>query len=63
MSNDQKVNDLTGQDLKKDTPVSNTKTEAKPESGKPTPSVAKSNIMDGVGLSREMMDRLAKEMK
>lgn len=66
MSNDQKVTDVTGQDLKKDTEMGKTKTEGNKESAKPAvaaPSVAKSNIMDNVGLSREMMTRLAKEMK
>lgn len=46
--------------------MENTKTEGNKESAKPAvaaPSVAKSNIMDNVGLSREMMTKLAKEIK
>lgn len=71
MSNDQKVTDVTAQDLKKDAPTDETKKEASKESAnKAAPSVAanpaapmKSNIMDNVGLSREMMAKLTKEMK
>lgn len=71
MSNDQKVTDVTAQDLKKDAPTEETKKEASKESAnKAAPSVAantaapmKSNIMDNVGLSREMMAKLTKEMK
>lgn len=64
MSNDQKVNDVTNLDLKKDDVMTQTKKEGNNESTQaPTPGVAmaKSNIMDNVGLSREMMDKLAKE--
>lgn len=75
MSNDQKVNDVTAQDLKLSGAVDNTKTEGNKESAKAAPTapatsaaqpapaapVAKSNIMDNVGLSREMMAKLAKE--
>jgi flagellar basal-body rod modification protein FlgD len=63
MSNDQKVNTVTEQDLKKETAPKETKTEGNTESAKAAPSVAKNNIMDSVGLSREMMTKLAKEMK
>lgn len=65
MSNDQKVTDVTAQDLKKEAPTEETKKEGNKESAKAAPSVAavKSNIMENVGLSREMMAKLAKEMK
>lgn len=69
MSNDQKVTDVTSQDLKNQAPTEETKKEASKESAKAAPSVAanaapmKSNIMDNVGLSREMMAKLTKEMK
>lgn len=69
MSNDQKVTDVTAQDLKKQASTEETKKEASKESAKAAPSVAanaappKSNIMDNVGLSREMMAKLTKEMK
>lgn len=72
MSNDQKATDVTAQDLKKQAPTEETKKEANTESAKAAPSVVasnaapttpKSNIMDNVGLSREMMMKLAKEMK
>lgn len=66
MNNDQKVKDVSVQDLKKEGEMENTKKEGNNESAKPAvaaPSVAKSNIMDNVGLSREMMTKLAKEMK
>ncbi|MFS4459442.1 flagellar hook assembly protein FlgD [Bdellovibrio sp. HCB2-146] len=64
MSNDQKVNDVTNLDLKKDDVIEQTKKEGSVEQQKaPTPAVAmaKSNIMESVGLSREMMDKIAKE--
>lgn len=64
MSNDQKVNDVTNLDLKKDDAKGQTKKEGSVElqnnSTTPAP-VAKSNIMNNVGLSRDMMDRLVKE--
>jgi flagellar basal-body rod modification protein FlgD len=65
MSNDQKATDVTAQDLKKEAPTEETVKEGNKESAKATPSVAvaKSNIMDNVGLSREMMSKLTKEMK
>ncbi|RYZ88512.1 MAG: flagellar biosynthesis protein FlgD, partial [Proteobacteria bacterium] len=63
LSNDQKVKDVTGQDLPKTPEQLKTITEGNKETAKPAPSVAKGNIMDNVGLSREMMDKLAKEMK
>jgi flagellar basal-body rod modification protein FlgD len=64
MSNDQKVKDVTNLDLKKDDVVAQTNKEGSNESQKaPTPAVAavKSNLMNNVGLSREMMEKLAKE--
>ncbi|MGZ3770181.1 MAG: flagellar hook assembly protein FlgD [Bdellovibrio sp.] len=64
MNNDQKVNDVTNLDLKKDDAKGQTKKEGSVEvannSTTPAP-IAKSNIMSNVGLSRDMMDRLAKE--
>jgi flagellar basal-body rod modification protein FlgD len=70
MSNDQKVKEVTAQDLKTEGEMGKTKTEGNNESAKPAPagataapSVAKSNIMSNVGLSREMMSKLEKEMK
>jgi flagellar basal-body rod modification protein FlgD len=77
MSNDQKVKDVTMQDLKVTGEASNTNTEGNKESAKAAPTaqatsaaqpapaapMAKSNIMDNVGLSREMMARLAKETR
>jgi len=78
MNNDQKFTEVTGQDLKKQGETEKTKTEGNKESAKAAPTaqttaaaqpapaaatVAKSNIMDNVGLSREMMMKLAKEMK
>lgn len=66
MSNDQKVNDVTSLDLKKDAAVGQTKKEA--NTGKQVASAgnapapkAKSNIMESVGLSRDMMEKIAKE--
>jgi flagellar basal-body rod modification protein FlgD len=63
MSNDQKVKDVTAQDLNKDGHIEKTKTEGSNDAAKPAPSVAKSNIMENVGLSRGMMSKLEKEMK
>ncbi|MBC7371522.1 MAG: flagellar biosynthesis protein FlgD [Bdellovibrionaceae bacterium] len=63
LSNDQKIKDVTGQDLPKTPEQMKTITEGNKEAAKPAPSVAKGNIMDNVGLSREMMDKLTKEMK
>lgn len=64
MRNDQNVNDVTNLDLKKDDATGQTKKEANVESDKtstaPAP-VAKSKIMDNVGLSRDMMEKIAKE--
>lgn len=63
-NNDQKVNDVTNLDLKKDDVIAQTNKEGSNESQKaPTPAVAtaKSNLMNNVGLSREMMEKLAKE--
>ncbi|HEX7672687.1 MAG TPA: flagellar hook capping FlgD N-terminal domain-containing protein [Bdellovibrio sp.] len=64
MNNDQKVNDVTNLDLKKGDVTAQTKKEGNVESQKTstTPSpVAKSKIMDTVGLSRDMMEKIAKE--
>ncbi len=64
MKNDQKINDVTKLDLKDDAAVGQTKKEANVESQKTTPSAAstaKSNLMNSVGLSRDMMDKIAKE--
>lgn len=66
MSNDQKATDVTNLDLKKDGATGQTGKEGNSESQKtsttPTqPVVAKSNIMNNVGLSRDMMERIAKE--
>ncbi|MGZ3746090.1 MAG: flagellar hook assembly protein FlgD [Pseudobdellovibrionaceae bacterium] len=65
MSNDQKATDVTAQDLKKEATMPETKKEDKKETAKAAPSMAlaKNNIMENVGLSREMMSKLAKEMK
>ena len=64
MKNDQNVNDVTNLDLKKDDVTTQTKKEGNVESQKasttPAP-VAKSKIMDTVGLSRDMMEKIAKE--
>lgn len=80
MKNDQKVNDVSVQDLKKQPLPGKTNTEGNKESATAAPAnpvqedttaaqpapaatVAKNNIMDNVGLSREMMTRLMKETK
>ncbi len=63
MKNDQNVKDVTNLDLKKDDVIAQTNKEGSKEQTTPTPAVAmaKSNIMENVGLSREMMDKIAKE--
>lgn len=64
MSNDQKATDVTNLDLKKDDATGQTKKEGSAELQKTTTAsapVAKSNIMETVGLSREMMEKIAKE--
>lgn len=65
MRNDQNVNDVTNLDLKKDDAAGQTKKEAnvvqQSSTTEPAP-VGKSKIMDTVGLSRDMMDKIAKEM-
>lgn len=66
MSNDQKVNDVTNLDLKKDSATGQTEKVGNAESQNSSatngaPPVAKSNIMNNVGLSRDMMERIAKE--
>lgn len=64
MSNDQKVNDVTNLDLKKDDAQGQTVKEGNVEQQKASPSpapAAKSNILNTVGLSRDMMEKIAKE--
>ncbi len=64
MSNDQKENDVTNLDLKKDDATGQTVKEGSAELQKTTNApapVAKSNIMNSVGLSRDMMEKIAKE--
>lgn len=64
MKNDQKVNDVTNLDLKENDAVGQTKKEASVGSQMTPPSAAstaKSNLMNSVGLSRDMMERIAKE--
>lgn len=64
MKNDQKINDVTNLDLKENDAMGQTKKEASVESQKTTPSAAstaKSNLMNSVGLSRDMMEKIAKE--
>ena len=64
MNNDQKVNDVTNLDLKKDDAIGQTKKEENVEQQKAPPnsaSMAKSNLMNNVGLSRDMMEKIAKE--
>lgn len=64
MSNDQKATDVTNLDLNKDAAAGQTKQEGKQESQMTStapPPVAKSKIMDNVGLSRDMMEKIAKE--
>lgn len=64
---DQKINDVTSLDLKKDVAAGETGKEGNVESHKASKvspesaPVAKSKIMDNVGLSRDMMEKLAKE--
>ncbi|UYL08747.1 flagellar hook assembly protein FlgD [Bdellovibrio sp. SKB1291214] len=65
MRNDQNVNDVTNLDLKKDDATGQTKKEpnvVQQSSTTEQAPVAKSKIMDTVGLSRDMMDKIAKEM-
>lgn len=61
--NDQKINDVTALDLKKEAAAGETGKVGNGESKQtPTQSPAGiSNIMDSVGLSREMMEKLTKE--
>lgn len=68
MSNDQKANNVSAQDLKIEGDKANTDKEAKTESANNAPAAAMpaapqgaSKIMENVGLSREMMSRLMKE--
>jgi flagellar basal-body rod modification protein FlgD len=61
---DQNVKDVTNLDLKKDDVKVQTEKEGNVEqqnSSMNSGSVAKSNIMNSVGLSREMMEKIAKE--
>jgi len=64
MSNDQKTNDVTNLDLKKDNAAGQTEKVEGVDSQKATVTpapAANSNIMNSVGLSRDMMERIAKE--
>lgn len=64
MKNDQNINDVTNLDLKKDDAKGQTNKEGSLESNKNSISsapAAKSNIMNEVGLSRAMMEKIAKE--
>ncbi|QDK39109.1 flagellar hook assembly protein FlgD [Bdellovibrio sp. NC01] len=64
MRNDQNVNDVTNLDLKKDSVAAQTGKEPNVEVQKtstPSAPAAKSKIMDTVGLSRDMMEKIAKE--
>lgn len=60
MRNDQKVNDVTAQDLKKEVPSQQTqeKEAVIPSAQEPA---KKASVMDNVALSREMMSKLQKE--
>jgi flagellar basal-body rod modification protein FlgD len=64
MNNGQNVNDVTNLDLKKDDAAAQNKKEENSVSAKtataPAPA-GKSKILDTVGLSREMIDKIAKE--
>ncbi len=64
MKNDQNVQDVTNLDLKKDSATGQTEkvgtVESQTTSTAPAPA-AKSKIMDDVGLSRAMMEKIAKE--
>lgn len=64
MSNDQNVKDVTNLDLKKNDAIGQTEKEGSSEqqsSTVTTAPIAKSNIMNTVGLSRDMMEKIAKE--
>ncbi|KYG68490.1 flagellar biosynthesis protein FlgD [Bdellovibrio bacteriovorus] len=64
MSNDQKINDVTNLDLKKDDALGQTEKEGnvvQQTSSTASAPTAKSNIMKNVGLSRDMMEKIAKE--
>ena len=69
MSNDQKVKDVTAQDLKKDAPVDDTKSKQESSPGKaassaaPSPHASVNKILDTVGMSRDMIAKLQKETK
>lgn len=72
MKNDQKINDVTAQDLKNNAAPSETGKEASKEKTQQSTSsapdaatlaAAKSKIMESVGLSRSMMEKIAKETK
>ena len=64
MTTDQNVNDVTNLDLKKDNATGQTEKVGSVDQQKntvnPAPA-AKSNIMNSVGLSRDMMEKIAKE--
>lgn len=64
MSNDQNVKDVTNLDLNNNDAIGQTKKEGSAEqqsSTTATAPIAKSSIMNTVGLSRDMMERIAKE--
>lgn len=64
MSNDQNVKDVTNLDLKNNDAIGQTEKEGSVESQSSTttpPPIAKPNIMNTVGLSRDMMEKIAKE--
>lgn len=64
MTTDQKTNDVTNLDLKKDDAKGQTMKEGSAEvqnSSMNSAPAAKSNIMNNVGLSRNMMEKIAKE--
>lgn len=64
LSNDQNVKDVTNLDLKKDDAVGQTIKEPSVDLQKTSTTaapIAKSNIMSAVGLSRDMMEKIAKE--
>ena len=69
MSNDQKVKDVTAQDLKNVDPVAETNNKEKSSAAKPESEASESNnaavnkIMDSVGMSRDMISKLQKETK
>lgn len=64
LKNDQKINNVETQDLKKDNATGETQIKGNVEQAKAAPEAPVadvSSIMDSVGLSREMMEQVAKE--